>query len=95
MKRKTRRKSSRNSLAANLRAVRSLFRWSQEHLGVQCGLKRTYIGALERQELNPGIDNLDKVAHGIGVLAHVLLLAPELAYPELYAAYSLSPGYEH
>jgi transcriptional regulator with XRE-family HTH domain len=95
MKRKTRRKSSRNSLAANLRAVRSLFRWSQEHLGLQCGLKRTYVGALERQELNPGIDNLDKLAHGIGVLSHVLLLAPELAYPELYAAYALSPGFEH
>jgi transcriptional regulator with XRE-family HTH domain len=95
MKRKIRRKSSRNSLAANLRAVRSLFRWSQEHLGLQCGLKRTYVGALERQELNPGIDNLDKLAHGIGVLSHVLLLAPELAYPEIYAAYSLSPVYEH
>jgi transcriptional regulator with XRE-family HTH domain len=95
MKRKTLRKSSRNSLAANLRAVRSLFRWSQEHLGLKCGLKRTYVGALERQELNPGIDNVDKLAHGIGVLSHVLLLAPELAYPQLYEAYAGSPGYDH
>jgi transcriptional regulator with XRE-family HTH domain len=94
MKRITVKKSSRNSLAANLRAVRSLYRWSQEHLGLKCGLKRTYVGALERQELNPGIDNVDKLAHGIGVLSHVLLLAPELAYPTLYAAYSLSPGYD-
>jgi transcriptional regulator with XRE-family HTH domain len=95
MTRKTLKKSSRNSLAANLRAVRSLYRWSQEHLGLKCGLKRTYVGALERQELNPGIDNVDKLAHGIGVLSYVLLLAPELAYPELYAAYSLSPAYEN
>ena len=50
---------------------------------------------IERQELNPGIDNLDKLAHGVGVLSYVLLLAPEQAYPELYAAYSLSPGFDH
>jgi DNA-binding XRE family transcriptional regulator len=86
--RKLRKRASRNCLASNLRAARSLFRWSQEQLGLQCGLKRTYIGALERREVNPGIDNLDKLAQGMGVLAHVLLLSPELAYPEIYVAFS-------
>jgi transcriptional regulator with XRE-family HTH domain len=76
-------------LAANLRAARALFRWSQEELGLQCGLKRTYVGALERTEVNPGIDNLDKLAVGVGVLAHVLLLSPEAAYQHIYAAFSL------
>src|ERR1700730_10165928 len=88
MAKKLQKKSSRISLASNLRAARSLFRWSQEELGLQCGLKRTYIGALERREVNPGIDNLDKLAVGVGVLAHVLLLSPELAYAEIYGAYS-------
>jgi transcriptional regulator with XRE-family HTH domain len=87
-------KASRVSLASNLRAARSLFRWSQEELGLQCGLKRTYIGALERREVNPGIDNLDKLALGVGVLAHVLLLSPELAYAEIYGASSLNSGVE-
>ena len=88
MAKKLQKKSSRNSLASNLRAARSLFRWSQEELGLQCGLKRTYIGALERREVNPGIDNLDKLALGVGVLAHVLLLSPEFAYAEIYGAFS-------
>src|SRR5258708_9908500 len=93
MAKKLQKKSSRISLSSNLRAVRSLFRWSQEELGLQCGLKRTYIGALERREVNPGIDNLDKLALGVGVLAHVLLLSPELAYAEIYGAFSLGSAH--
>src|SRR5580658_7876066 len=88
MAKKIKKKSSRVMLASNLRAARSLFRWSQEELGLRCGLKRTYIGALERREVNPGIDNLDKLALGMGVLAHVLLLSPELAYAECYGVFS-------
>jgi transcriptional regulator with XRE-family HTH domain len=88
MAKKLRRRSSRVCLASNLRAARSLFRWSQEELGFQCGLKRTYIGALERREVNPGIDNLDKLAVGVGVHTHVLLQSPELAYTEIYGAFS-------
>jgi ribosome-binding protein aMBF1 (putative translation factor) len=84
--RPSRRTASRVSLAENLRTARSLFGWSQEELAFQCGLKRTYIGALERTEINPGIDNVDRLAAGIGVLAHVLLMNPAAAYPELYAA---------
>jgi DNA-binding XRE family transcriptional regulator len=95
MAKKLQKKSSRISLASNLRAARSLFRWSQEELGLQCGLKRTYIGALERREVNPGIDNLDKLAVGVGVLAHVLLLSPELAYAEIYGAFSLTSEAAH
>jgi hypothetical protein len=95
MMKKLRKKSSRVCLASNLRAARSLFRWSQEELGFQCGLKRTYIGALERKEVNPGIDNLDKLAIGVGVLAHVLLLSPELAYAEIYGAFSSMPEAAH
>jgi transcriptional regulator with XRE-family HTH domain len=95
MAKKTKKRTSRICLASNLRAARSLFRWSQEELGFQCGLKRTYIGALERREVNPGIDNLDKLAFGVGVRAHVLLLSPELAYVDIYAAYSLTSDAEH
>jgi DNA-binding XRE family transcriptional regulator len=95
MTKKLRKRSSRVCLASNLRAARSLFRWSQEELGFQCGLKRTYIGALERREVNPGIDNLDKLALGVGVLAHVLLLSPEVAYAEIYGAFSSTSEAAH
>ena len=76
------------SLAENLRAARSLFGWSQEELALECGLKRTYVGALERTEINPGIDNVDKLAGGMGLYPHVLLLSPAAAYTEIYAAVS-------
>jgi hypothetical protein len=91
MAKKAVRKSSRIFLAANLRAARALFRWSQEELGLQCGLKRTYVGALERTEVNPGIDNLDKLALGVGILAHVLLLSPDVAYAHIFDAFSQQP----
>jgi transcriptional regulator with XRE-family HTH domain len=90
MKQKPKEKVSRVVLAANMRAARSIYRWSQEELGFQCGLKRTYIGALERREVNPGIDNVDKLAQGVGIFAHVLLLSPELAYPEIFEAFRLA-----
>jgi transcriptional regulator with XRE-family HTH domain len=88
MAKSNRRSTSRDSLAANLRAARSLFGWSQEELALECGLKRTYVGALERTEINPGIDNVDKLAVGMGVYPHILLLSPTQAYTELYNAVS-------
>lgn len=91
MAKKIKKKSSRVTLASNLRAARSLFGWSQEELGLKCGLKRTYVGALERREINPGIDNLDRLALGLGVFAHVLLLSPDLAYTEIYTAHETAP----
>jgi len=90
MKPKTHVTSSRTSLAANLRAARSLYRWSQEELALICGLKRTYVGALERREVNPGVDNLDKLAGGIGILTHVLLLRPDTAYGPIYEAFTMT-----
>ena len=74
---------SRHHLAFNIRIARTMRGWSQEALGLHCGLKRTYIGTLERAELNPGIDNIDRIARGLGVASHVLLSPPDLAQPLL------------
>lgn len=76
--------SSRHALALNMRTARTLGGWSQEDLGGKCGLKRTYIGALERGEINPGIDNVDRIAKAIGVPGHILLLSPTEAYSALF-----------
>lgn len=75
---------SRHALAMNMRAARTLGGWSQEELGLKCGLKRTYIGALERGEINPGVDNVDRIAKAIGVATHVLLQPPTDAYPLMF-----------
>lgn len=79
-------KISRIRLAENLLVGRTMYGWSQERLGLECDLKRTYVGALERQEINPGIDNLDKLAHAFGISTHVLLLRPADAYVVLRSA---------
>lgn len=76
--------SSRFHLALNLQIARTIFGWSQEELGLESGLKRTYIGALERQEVNPGIDNLDRIARALGLPPHVLILSPDLAQPLIF-----------
>lgn len=92
MSKKERKSSPRHTLAENLRTARSLFGWSQEELGFQCGLKRTYVGALERVEINLGIDNLDKLADGLGLPAHVLLMPPAQAHAEIYGVASRVNG---
>lgn len=83
MKKQEQTNGSRRNLALNIRIARTIRGWSQEALGLHCGLKRTYIGTLERAELNPGIDNIDRIADGLGVPAHVLLSPPDLAQPHL------------
>ena len=83
--------SSRSRLSLNLQLARTLLGWSQEQLGLRCGLKRTYIGALERGEINPGIDNLDRIAKGLGIDCYVLLLSPDQAQPMLYKSVAASP----
>jgi transcriptional regulator with XRE-family HTH domain len=78
--------TARGTLAKNLQLARTIFGWSQEDLGLECGLKRTYIGALERGEVSLGIDNLERLAKGIGVPTHVLLLESAEAYSHLNRA---------
>ena len=85
---KPRRLNSREVLAMNIHVGRTVYGWSQERYGLECGLKRTYIGALERGEINPGIDNLDKLAAGFGVASYVLLMSPAEAHPLIYQKFS-------
>lgn len=77
---------SRTNLSLNLKYIRTLTGWSQEQLGLKCDLKRTYMGALERSEVNPGIDNVDRMAACLGVPGHVMILDPRDAHPLFLAA---------
>jgi len=64
---------NRRLLAANLRRLRHRYGWSQEQLAEQCGLHRTYIGALERGERNIGLDNLERLANALQTSVCTLL----------------------
>jgi len=66
--------NNRHILSRNVRYFRCLNGWSQERLAEQCGLHRTYVGAIERGERNVGLDNLERLAKALQVPASVLLV---------------------
>ena len=62
-----------HQLGSNLRALRLERGLSQEQLGQELGIDRTYVGALERGERNPSLRVVQDLADGLGVLAITLL----------------------
>lgn len=61
-----------------VRYLRMLKGLSQEELGEQCGLHRTYIGQIERAEKNITLQNIYKIANTLDVEIKELLDIPEL-----------------
>lgn len=66
--------SARSVLAQNIVFLRTSMAWSQERLGFETGLHRTFIAHVERQARNISLDNLEKIANALGVEAYVLLV---------------------
>jgi len=66
--------NTRHILSRNVRYFRCLNGWSQEQLAEQCGLHRTYVGAIERGERNVGLDNLERLANALQLPTSVLLV---------------------
>jgi len=54
-------------LAVNLRRLRGTLGLSQEKFAEQCGLHRTYVGAIERGERNVTLKTLEHIAQALGV----------------------------
>ena len=65
--------SPRAIFAANLRQERTSKGLSQEALAAKVGLHRTYVGSVERGERNISIDNMARLAEGLGVTIQELL----------------------
>ena len=61
-----------------VRATRRRLGLSQEELGTQAGLHRTYIGHIERGEVNPSLRNVLLVAKALDVDPGELLRGLEL-----------------
>ncbi len=64
----------RRTFGARLRELRHVAGLSQEELALQCGLDRSYVGQIERGERNLALENIYKLAAGLGVPPHALLL---------------------
>ncbi len=54
-------------VAWNLRRIRVRRGLSQERLAFDAGVDRSYVGGLERQEENPTVDILDRLAKTLAV----------------------------
>ncbi len=61
--------SLREVFAKNVRLIRNNLGLSQERLADGASLHRTYIGSVERAEVNVSIDNIEKIAAALKVPA--------------------------
>jgi len=69
-------KRTRRLLAQKLKLLRFTRGWSQEVLAELCGLHRSYISEIERQQINVSLDNLEKLADAFEITASELLSGP-------------------
>jgi transcriptional regulator with XRE-family HTH domain len=67
----------RNIVGQNVRVYRAAKGVSQEALAERCGIKRSYIGAIERAEVDMRLMTLSKLAVGLGVEVYRLLIDAE------------------
>jgi transcriptional regulator with XRE-family HTH domain len=63
-------------VARNLRRIRVEQGISQEKLAADAAVDRSYLGGLERQEQNPTVDLLDRIAEALSVSITELFVTP-------------------
>lgn len=67
----------RSIVATNVRRYRMARGLSQQDFAHEIEMDRTYYGGVERGERNVSIDNVERIAKGLGISPHLLLLAPD------------------
>ena len=65
------------AFGAAVRARREELAWSQEELGFEADLDRTYISGIERGVRNPTLKIVGRLAKALGTRASKLFLAAE------------------
>jgi len=63
----------RQRLAQRVRFLRKEKKWTQEDLGEKSGLTYKFLGQMERGEVSPSLDSLDKVAKAFDLTVGELL----------------------
>jgi len=64
-------------VAANVRRHRKALGVSQQDFAYDIEMDRTYFGGIERGERNVSIDNIERIAKGLRIDPHLLLLRAE------------------
>lgn len=67
----------RRRLGRAVRRLRKQAGYSQESFADKCKVHRTYMGAVERGEVNISLDNLEKIARALGLAVGELLMEAE------------------
>lgn len=69
--------SLRTIVATNIRRYRKARGVSQQDFALEIEMDRTYFGGIERGERNVSIDNIERIAKGLGIPPSALLIGPE------------------
>ncbi|WP_018322907.1 helix-turn-helix domain-containing protein [Bradyrhizobium sp. WSM2793] len=72
---------ARALVAYNVRRIRVQRGIPQEQLAYDAGVDRSYMSGLERQQANPTIDLLDRLAETLGVAVSELFVRPSKGAP--------------
>ncbi|MDA9407008.1 helix-turn-helix domain-containing protein [Bradyrhizobium sp. CCBAU 45384] len=72
---------ARALVAYNVRRIRVERGIPQEQLAYDAGVDRSYLSGLERQQANPTIDLLDRLAETLGVAVSELFVRPSKGAP--------------
>ncbi len=67
----------RKRLGHAVRRLRAEAGFSQERFADHCRFHRTYIGSVERGEVNVSLDNIERIAGGLGLTPWQLLAEAE------------------
>jgi transcriptional regulator with XRE-family HTH domain len=67
----------RKRLGRVVREQRTARGFSQEAFADHIGVHRTYMGAVERGELNISLDNIEKIARGLGITISTMFVEAE------------------
>jgi len=63
----------RKQLGERIRKLRDQKGWSQEEFAARCEVNRSYMGRIERGELNLTLESLEKVGKGLNTSVSTLL----------------------